>query len=130
MLKDLKAFLFRGNLLDLAVAVVIGVAFNAVIQSLVKDVITPFIAAIGGQPDLAALHFKVGHGVVQYGNFLNALLNFLIVAIVLFFVLRAATAAQKYRATTDLPPDEVPPPSDEALLLAEIRDLLKAERAS
>jgi large conductance mechanosensitive channel len=130
MLKDLKAFLFRGNLLDLAVAVIIGVAFNAVIQSLVKDVITPFIAAIGGQPDFGALHVKVGHGVVQYGNFLNALLNFLIVATVLFFILRAATAAQKVRATTDLPPDEVPPPSDEAVLLAEIRDLLKTQRPS
>jgi large conductance mechanosensitive channel len=130
MFKDLKAFFFRGNLLDLATAVIIGTAFNAVVQSLVKDVITPFIAALGGQPDFGALTITVGHGVVHYGNFLNALFNFVIVGTVVFFILRAATTAQKLRATTDLPEDEAPPPSDEAVLLAEIRDLLRTPRAS
>jgi large conductance mechanosensitive channel len=127
MFKEFKQFLFRGNLLDLATAVVLGVAFNDVVSSLVKDVITPFIAAIGGKPDLSFLVVKVGHGVVKYGTFLNALLNFLIVATVMFLILRAATRLQKLRATTDLPPDEVPPPSDEAVLLAEIRDLLRSQ---
>ncbi|HZQ26363.1 MAG TPA: large conductance mechanosensitive channel protein MscL [Acidimicrobiales bacterium] len=128
MLKDLKAFLFRGNLLDLATAVIIGVAFNAVVQSLVRDVITPIIAAVVGKPDFSFLTLKLGDGVIRYGDFLNVLFNFVVVGVVLFFILRAANAAQKLRATTDLPPDEAPPPSDEAVLLAEIRDLLKSGR--
>jgi large conductance mechanosensitive channel len=129
MFSDFKKFLFRGNLLELATAVVMGLAFNQVVTSLVKDVITPFIAAIGGEPDLGALKFKVGDGVVTYGNFLNFLLNFLIVAAVMFFIIKAATRAQKLRATTDGPDEDVPPPSDEAVLLAEIRDLLRTQRA-
>jgi large conductance mechanosensitive channel len=126
MFKEFKQFLFRGNLIDLATAVVLGVAFNSVVTSLVKDVITPFIAAIGGKPDLSYLHFKVGHGVIGYGTFLNALLNFLVVAATMFFILRAATRLQRLRASTDVPADEALPPSDEAMLLAEIRDLLKS----
>jgi large conductance mechanosensitive channel len=125
MFKEFKAFLFRGNLLDLAVAVVIGTAFGLVVSSLVKDVVTPLIAALGGQPDFGRLTFNVGDGVVHYGLFLNALINFVIVAAVMFAVLKAAARAQKLRATPDLPPDEAPPPSDEAVLLAEIRDLLR-----
>ena len=127
MFKEFKQFLFRGNLLDLAVAVIIGVAFNAVVGSLVKDIITPFIAAIGGQPDFGALTFNVGDGVISYGTFLNALFNFVIVAAVMFMILKAATRAQKLRATTDTPEDESIPASDEAVLLAEIRDLLRAQ---
>jgi large conductance mechanosensitive channel len=129
MFKDFKQFLFRGNLLDLATAVVLGVAFNDVVNSLVKDVITPLIAAIGGKRDFSYLTVKAGHGIVKYGTFLNALINFLIVATVMFLILRAATRLQKLRATTDLPSDEVPPPSDEAVLLAEIRDLLRSQAA-
>jgi len=129
MFKEFKQFLFRGNLLDLATAVVLGVAFNAVVNSLVKDVITPFLAAIGGKPDLSYLHFKVGHGVIGYGTFLNTLLNFVVIAAVMFFILRAATRLQRLRASTDVAPEDALPPSDEALLLAEIRDLLKAQRA-
>jgi large conductance mechanosensitive channel len=126
MFKEFKQFLFRGNLLDLATAVILGVAFNAVVGSMVKDIITPFIAAVGGKPDFGALTFNVGDGVVAYGTFLNALFNFVIVAAVVFVVLKAAARAQKLRATTDIPADEAVPPSDEAMLLAEIRDLLRA----
>lgn len=126
MLKEFKQFLFRGNLLDLATAVVLGVAFNAVVTSLVKDVITPFIAAIGGEPDLGRLTLHIGDGRVGYGTFLNALLNFVIVAAVMFLILKAAAQARKLRATTDEPAEETVPPSDEAMLLAEIRDLLRA----
>jgi large conductance mechanosensitive channel len=127
MLKEFKNFLFRGNLLELATAVVMGLAFNAVVQSLVKDIITPFIAAIGGQPDFEHLDFKVGDGVVTYGNFLNLLLNFVIVGFVMFMIIKAATRAMKLRATSDLPAEDAPPPSDEVVLLAEIRDLLRAQ---
>jgi large conductance mechanosensitive channel len=125
MIKDFKAFLFRGNLLDLATAVVLGVAFNAVVQSLVKDLLTPLIAAVGGKPDFGSLTLGIGKGVIHYGLFLNALFNFVVIAAVIFLVLRAAARAQKLRASSDAP-DDVPPPSDEVILLGEIRDLLRA----
>lgn len=128
MFKEFKQFLFRGNLLDLATAVILGLAFNQVVEALVKFVITPFIAAIGGKPNLDRFTFSVGDGVVAYGLFLNTVLNFLTVALVVFFILKAASKAQKLRATTDVPPEDAPPPSDEAMLLAEIRDLLRTQR--
>jgi large conductance mechanosensitive channel len=129
MFKEFKQFLFRGNLLDLATAVVIGVAFNAVVQSLVKDVVTPIIAAIGGKPDFSFLTIKVGDGVIHYGTFLNAFFNFVVVAAVMFVILKAAAKAQRLRASTDVPPEDALPPSDEAMLLAEIRDILRTQRA-
>lgn len=128
MFKEFKQFLFRGNLLDLATAVILGLAFNQVIEALVKYVVTPFIAAIGGEPNLDRLTFTVGDGVIGYGLFLNTVLNFLTVALIVFFILKAASKAQKLRATTDVPPEDAPPPSDEAVLLAEIRDLLRTQR--
>ena len=126
MLKEFKNFLFRGNLLDLAVAVILGTAFGAVVASLVKDVITPLIAAVGGQPDFSSLVVDVGDGKLAYGSFLNTVFSFVIVALVMFLLLKAASKAQKLRATTDVPPEDAPPPSDEAVLLAEIRDLLRS----
>ena len=128
MLKEFKNFLFRGNLLDLAVAVILGSAFGAVVASLVKDVLTPLIAALGGEPDFSGLTLSVGDGRIAYGVFLNAVFSFIVVALVMFLLLKAASKAQKLRATTDVPPEDAPPPSDEAVLLAEIRDLLR-ERA-
>ena len=128
MFKEFKQFLFRGNLLDLATAVVLGVAFNQVVDTLVKAVLTPLIAAVIGEPSFSNLGFRVGESVVAYGVFLNAVFNFVIVALVIFFVLKAAAKAQKLRATTDVPPEDAPPPSDEAVLLAEIRDLLRTTR--
>ena len=126
MFKEFKNFLFRGNLLDLAAAVILGGAFGAVVTSLVKDIITPVIAALGGQPDFSALAIKLGDGRLTYGNFLNALISFVIIAAVMFVILKAASKAQKLRATTDVPDEDAPPPSDEAVLLAEIRDLLRS----
>lgn len=126
MLEEFKNFLFRGNLLDLAAAVILGGAFGAVVNSFVKDVITPVIAAVGGQPDFSELYIGVGDGRIGYGNFLNTLITFVIVALVMFLILKAASKAQKLRATTDVGAEDAPPPSDEAVLLAEIRDLLRA----
>jgi large conductance mechanosensitive channel len=85
MLKDFRQFILRGSLVDLAVAVVIGTAFAAVIAALVADIITPLIAAIGGKPDFGALSFTINGSHFLYGAFLNALIAFLIVAAVLFF---------------------------------------------
>ena len=126
MIKEFRNFLFRGNLLDLATAVILGAAFGAVVNSLVKDVITPLIAAAGGEPNFDALKIDVGDGVIRYGSFLNVVITFVIVSAVMFVILKAASRLQKLRATTDVPPEDAPPPSDEAVLLAEIRDLLRA----
>lgn len=94
-MKGFKSFLFRGNLIDLAVAVVIGVAFNAVVQALIADVITPIIAAIGGKPNFASLKFTVNHSTFLYGSFVNALLSFVIIAAVVYFFV-VAPAAKMY----------------------------------
>ena len=91
-MKGFKTFLFRGNLIDLAVAVVIGVAFNAVVQALVNDFITPLIAAIGGQPDFSKLTFTINHSTFTYGLFVNSLISFLIIAAVVYFLVVAPVA--------------------------------------
>lgn len=82
-----KKFLMRGNLIDLAVAVVVGVAFNAVVQALVRDLITPLIAAAGGKPDFSRLIFKLNHSTFLYGSFINAVVSFLVIAAVVYYFL-------------------------------------------
>jgi large conductance mechanosensitive channel len=91
-MKGFRTFLLRGNLVDLAVAVVIGVAFNNIVQSLVKDIITPLIAAAGGTPNFGSLTFTIGSTPISYGLFVNAVITFLIVAAVVYFLLVAPTA--------------------------------------
>ena len=86
MLKDFKEFLFRGNLIDLAVAVVIGLAFAAVVTSLVEDLVTPLIAAVFGQPDFSQLTFTINDSVFRYGDFLNAVLTFVLIAAAIYFL--------------------------------------------
>lgn len=81
-----RKFLLRGNLVDLAVAVVVGAAFGAVVSALVADLITPLVAALGGQPDFSRLHFTVNGSRFMYGHFVNALLAFVIVAAVVYFL--------------------------------------------
>jgi large conductance mechanosensitive channel len=83
--KGFRAFLLRGNVIELAVAVVIGVAFGVVITAFVKDLVTPLIAAIGGQPDFSTLSFTINNSKFMYGDFLNALIAFVIVAAVIYF---------------------------------------------
>jgi large conductance mechanosensitive channel len=91
--KDFKAFLLRGNLVNMAVGIVIGLAFAAVVTALVGDLITPLIAAIGGQPNFAGLTFTINHSQFLYGAFINALISFLIIAAVIFFlVIKPVTA--------------------------------------
>jgi large conductance mechanosensitive channel len=125
---DFKKFIMRGNVLDLAVAVVLGVAFNAVVTSLVNDVIMQIIAAIVGKPNFNQLTFTINGGVIRYGSFLTALVNFLIIAATLFVVIKAFEQLQKRRkgAGADVAEDK----SDEVVLLGEIRDLLQAQGPS
>ena len=91
-MKGFRTFLMRGNLIDLAVAVVIGTAFTAVVTAIVKDLITPLIAAIGGKPNFGSLNFTVHHSTFAYGDFINALLSFVIVAAVVYFLIVAPVA--------------------------------------
>ena len=114
MLHDLKKFLLRGNVVDLAVAVIIGIAFGVVVSSLVNDVLMAVIGAIFGKPNFNDLTFDLGEGVVRYGRFITAVVNFLIIGAVLFFIVRAAELFFR----RDQKPTEVE-------LLTEIRDELR-----
>ena len=87
MLNEFKKFILRGNVVDLAVAVVIGAAFGAVVTSLVKNLITPLIAAIGGKPDFSDLKFTLNDTQLNYGTFLNDLISFMLIAAVIFFLI-------------------------------------------
>jgi large conductance mechanosensitive channel len=107
MIKEFKEFILRGNLVDLAVAVVIGTAFGAVVSAFVKDLVTPLIAAIGGEPDFSQLTVTLNHSRFLYGEFINALLAFLIVAaVVFFFVIKPVNllmARRKVEPATGVP---------------------------
>lgn len=85
MLKGFRDFILRGNVIDLAVAVVVGAAFNSVVSALVKDIVTPLIAAIGGKPNFSNLYFTINHSRFMYGDFLNEVISFLINAGIIYF---------------------------------------------
>jgi large conductance mechanosensitive channel len=104
----------RGNLVDLAVAVVLGAAFGAVVTSFVSNLVTPLIAAIGGKPDFGALTFTVGKGVFRYGAFLDALLSFLIIAAVIFFLVVKPVNALLARVKLSDEEPEAPGPGGRA----------------
>jgi large conductance mechanosensitive channel len=100
LLQDFKSFVLRGNLLELAVAFVLGIAFAALITSLVDDVIMQLVAAIAGRPDFSELTFSIGSGVIRYGAFLTALVTFLIIGAVLFLIVRAVQRLVPPKAAT------------------------------
>ena len=131
MLADLKKFLMRGNVVDLAVAVVIGAAFGLVVSSFVDNIVNPLIAAIFGQPDISEVgaitlrESDEGDAVMRIGAFLQQVLDFVIIGTALFFVVQAFNKLQERRARGEEPAEDTPAPSDEALLLTEIRDLLR-----
>jgi large conductance mechanosensitive channel len=114
--KDFKAFILRGNVVDLAVAVVIGLAFGAVVTALVKDLITPIIAAIVGKPSFASLTFTINHSQFAYGDFLDALVSFIsVAAAVFFFVVKPIGALAARRARGQVEPDATTRPCTECL---------------
>ncbi|MDZ7675189.1 MAG: large conductance mechanosensitive channel protein MscL [Acidimicrobiales bacterium] len=132
MLEDLKKFLLRGNVVDLAIAVVLGIAFGAVVSSFVGDIINPIIAAIFGEPDMRdvlAITLREGDGgdaVLRIGAFVDECINFVIIGGALFVVVQAFNKLQGMRRSTE--PGEDPVPSDDVVLLTEIRDLLRTQR--
>lgn len=106
MLKGFKQFLLRGNVVDLAVAVVIGAAFGSVVTALVKDLLTPFIAAIVGKPDFSAIRFTINRSEFLVGDFINAVVSFVLVsAAVYFFIVAPLNALLEMRRRGQLPPD-------------------------
>lgn len=122
VVQEFKEFIMRGNVVDLAVAVVIGAAFGAVIASLVADLLTPLIAAIFGKQDFSELTFTINDSQFKYGSFLNALITFAtITAAVFFFVVKPINYLREKRAKGE---EEAPPPTEEVKLLSEIRDAL------
>lgn len=126
MLKEFRDFALRGNVIDLAVAFVIGAAFVAIVNSLVNDIIMPLVGVILGGLDFTSLAITFGNANITYGNFIQAIINFLIVAFVLFMIVRTTNKLQKMRAKEEAQAPEAPPePSTEEKLLTEIRDLLK-----
>ena len=105
-MKDFKEFLLKGNLVETAVGIVIGLAFAAVVTALVADLITPLIAAIGGKQDFGALHFTINNSIFKYGDFLNAAIAFVTIAAVVFFLVIRPVNAMTERFKKEPPPDE------------------------
>jgi len=123
MLKEFRAFILRGNVVDLAVAVVIGAAFTAVVNAFVAGIVTPLIAAVGGQSDFARLTFTINDSVFRYGAFFNAVISFLIIAAVIFFLVVKPLNMLAARRKVEAP--ELEAPAEDVRLLTEIRDLLQ-----
>lgn len=125
LFSEFKTFAMRGNVMDLAVGVVIGGAFGLIINSLVGDVIMPIIGILTGGIDFTGLSYTVGSAAIAYGKFIQAIFSFTIIAFVLFLVIKGMNATKK---KTEEAPAAHAAPSSEEILLAEIRDLLKNQK--
>ena len=143
ILGEFKAFISKGNVMDLAVGVIIGAAFGSIVSSLVKDVIMPAIGMMGGAPDFSSIaigaHQVMKDGVpvwlptgrpaleggIMIGNFMNAVVSFLILAAVVFFCLVKPMNALMAKVNKPVPPPDAPAPAEDIVLLREIRDSLK-----
>jgi large conductance mechanosensitive channel len=124
MLKEFRNFILRGNAIDLAVAVVIGAAFGAVVTSLVEDIFTPLIAMVFGEPDFANLKFTINGAEFRYGEFLNAVFTLASVGAAIFFlVVKPVNLLMERRKAGEEPPPQAVP--EDIVLLGEIRDLLR-----
>ena len=120
---EFKTFIARGNVMDMAVGVIIGGAFSNITTSLINDIIMPILGIFTDSISFADLAVKIGPAVITYGNFIQAVLNFLIMALVVFCLVKALNSFHRKKEAA--PPPPPPAPSKEELLLAEIRDLLK-----
>ena len=122
LFSEFKTFAMRGNVIDLAVGVVIGGAFGGIVNSFVGDVIMPIIGILTGGVDFTGLSYTVGDAAIAYGKFIQAVFSFTIIAFVLFLVIKGMNATKK---KTEEAPAAPAAPSSEEILLSEIRDLLK-----
>ena len=139
MFKEFKEFISKGNVIDLAVGVIIGAAFGKIVTSIVNDILMPLIGMISGGIDFTNLSVKIGEAEIKYGNFIQNVIDFLIVALCIFIIVKlinragkrmerlAKKAKRKGKEPVEEPVVEETPKSDEVVLLEEIRDLLKKQ---
>ncbi|WP_369957406.1 large-conductance mechanosensitive channel protein MscL [Levilactobacillus brevis] len=125
MIKEFKEFIARGNVMDLAVGVIIGAAFTAIVKSLVDNLINPLIGIFLGQVDFSNLVFKVGNATFKYGSFINSIINFLIISFVVFLLVKAINKIMPAQKEDS---GETPVPTKEEKYLSEIVDLLKQDK--
>lgn len=127
-INEFKEFAFRGNVLDLAIGVVIGAAFTTIVTSLVEDIIMPLVGMLTGGNDISDLSIKIGTANLAYGSFLQAVVNFLIIALVVFMFIKIInTASAKFKREEGIELEEVEVPVAEQYL-KDIRDLLAKEK--
>ena len=124
-LQEFKTFAMRGNVMDLAVGVIVGGAFSSITNSLINDIIMPIVGIFVSQASFADLTLSIGGAVITYGNFIQAVLNFVILAFVVFCMVKAENRVAHTQKKEEAPP---PAPSHEEKLLTEIRDLLKERK--
>ena len=125
MMKEFKEFISRGNVMDMAVGIIIGGAFTAIVSSLVADIITPIIGMLMGGVDFSSLAVTVGSANLTYGNFIQAIINFLLVAWVLFMIVKAMNKMKRKEEEKPAEPEAPSEPPEDIVLLREIRDSLK-----
>lgn len=125
MIKEFKEFIMRGNVLDLAVGVIIGAAFSAIVNSLVEDLISPIIVSLTSQAAIEDLSVKIGTATLRYGSFIQAIIDFLIIALVLFLIIKSANKFKRQNPETAVEEVEIPAAEQ---YLKDIRDLLAAEK--
>jgi len=125
MLKEFREFIMRGNVLDLAVAVVIGAVFIAIINSLVGDIIMPIIGVLIGGLDFSGLSITMGSAVIGYGKFLQAVVNFLLVGFIMFLIIKSINRLERSLKKPKEETPLAPVTPEDIVLLREIRDLLK-----
>lgn len=128
MWNEFKKFAFKGNVVDLAVGVVIGAAFGKIVSSLVKDVITPLLGMVLGGVDFTDLKLTFGKSSIMYGNFIQTIFDFLIIAAAIFMFVKVFNKLTSKKE--DEKEEEIPEPTKEEVLLSEIRDLLKQQNSS
>ncbi|CUB10075.1 MULTISPECIES: large-conductance mechanosensitive channel protein MscL [Bacillus] len=129
MWNEFKKFAFKGNVIDLAVGVVIGAAFGKIVSSLVKDIITPLLGMVLGGVDFTDLKITFGKSSIMYGNFIQTIFDFLIIAAAIFMFVKVFNKLTSKREEEEKE-EEIPEPTKEEVLLGEIRDLLKQQNSS
>ena len=122
---EFKAFVMRGNVMDLAVGVIIGSAFSAITTSLINDILMPLIGLLVGKDTFASIVFHVGSADIMFGNFIQAIFNFIVMAFAVFLIVKVVNSLHKKK---DEAPAAPPAPSKEEVLLTEIRDILASKK--
>ncbi|MEE6683722.1 large-conductance mechanosensitive channel protein MscL [Limosilactobacillus reuteri] len=122
MIKEFKEFISRGNVIDMAVGIIVGAAFTSIVKSLVNNLINPLIGIFIGRIDLSNLVWQVGNAQFKYGSFLNSVINFLIISFVVFLMVKVINRFQKKKD------EESPAPSEEVQYLKEITELLRKQK--